>query len=551
MKLISAAFATFALIAATVNGSPMVRQEAEGNPAQQQQKSSSSTCSLTGTYKKGTDISSCNTVTIGNLNVPAGWNGPLVTLSGTDLTVKGNGKLDGQGAWYWKQGQSITRPVFFQVHKVIHSTLSGFTIQKMPYRTFSIVDSLYTTLTGLTLDSRAGNGIATNTDGFDLSCNDHITITGNKIYNQDDFLAMQSSTNTIFSNNYCYGSHGISVGSLGGNSGNHIQDSDNGLRIKTIIGLKGLVSDVKFINNHLSNVRYGVVVHSDYSKQRGGYTGAVTSQAQITGVTVSGLTGTATNLYDIVVNPKAVSAWKFSGIQVNAAAKGKVNASFVSWGMQVQQQQQPAMRYGKARTTSADLPSEKSPLGTRRRLRFKEKENAGMPAVHRRRRRLAAHLVIKSSTRGGAHLEVLMPVGDASAVMGYMLRDPRKDNDKNMLLSGAEDTKHTDGILSPPRGLDQMSTGPLTFSQNVYLKDYVLDIVLTKSKHKNPKRTTVVELEAPGFRHRRGPGRHRSLTKYADQGKISVHTCRGLSVVPRSPLFPYKLPDSKSKTWKR
>lgn len=91
MKLISAAFATFALIAATVNGSPMVRQEAEGNPAQQQQKSSSSTCSLTGTYKKGTDISSCNTVTIGNLNVPAGVtldlsrakNGATIQFTGT------------------------------------------------------------------------------------------------------------------------------------------------------------------------------------------------------------------------------------------------------------------------------------------------------------------------------------------------------------------------------------------------------------------------------------------------------------------------------------
>ncbi|KAE9267631.1 hypothetical protein PF001_g29996, partial [Phytophthora fragariae] len=205
MKLISAAFATFAFLAAAVNGSPMMRQEAEGgNPAQQQQQSSN--CNLTGTYKKGTDISACSTVTVGPLSVPAGvtldlsrakagatirftgtttfgtlkWNGPLVTLSGTDLKVKGNGKLDGQGA--------------------------------------CIVDSMYTTLTGLTLDSKAGNGVATNTDGFDLSCNDRITITGNKIYNQDDCLAMQSSTNTIFSNNYCCGGHGISIGSLGGNA---------------------------------------------------------------------------------------------------------------------------------------------------------------------------------------------------------------------------------------------------------------------------------------------------------------------------------------------
>nr|ADN18846.1 polygalacturonase [Phytophthora capsici] len=365
MKLLSASLAAFALLAATVNGSTMLRQEAEGgNQVQQQQVAS--TCNLTGTYKKGTDISQCSTITIGSLSVPAGvtldlsraksgatiqftgtttfgtlkWNGPLVTLSGTDLTVKGNGKLDGQGAWYWKQGQQITRPVFFQVHKAIHSTISGFTILNAPYRTFSIVDSMYTTLTGLTLDSRAGNGIATNTDGFDLSSNDHITITGNTIYNQDDCLAMQSSTNTFFTNNHCYNSHGISVGSLGGNNvdrtttvsgltvqGNHIHDSDNGLRIKTIIGLKGLVSNVKFIDNQLSNVRNAICVHSDYSKSKGGYTGAATSQAQITGVTVSGLTGTATNLYDIEVNPKAVSSWKFSNIQVKAANKGKINGA--------------------------------------------------------------------------------------------------------------------------------------------------------------------------------------------------------------------------------
>ncbi|KAH7491115.1 putative endopolygalacturonase A [Phytophthora ramorum] len=371
MKLLSTAFTAFTLLAAAVNGSAMLRMEAEGaNQVQQQQQSSgSSTCNLTGTYKKGTDISSCSTITIGSLSVPAGvtldlsrakngatiqftgtttfgtlkWDGPLVALSGTDLTVKGSGKLDGQGAWYWKQGQQITRPVFFRMHKVISSTVSGFTIMNAPYRTFSIVDSAYTTISGLTLDSRAGNGVATNTDGFDLSCNDHITITGNTIYNQDDCLAMQSSTNTIFSNNYCHGSHGISVGSLGGNmvdrtttvqgltvQGNHIENSDNGLRIKTIIGLKGLVSNVKFIDNKLSNVRNAIVMHSDYSKSKGGYTGAATSQAQITGVTVSGLTGTATNLYDIVVNPKAVSGWKFSGIQVNAAMKGTVNGAPVS-----------------------------------------------------------------------------------------------------------------------------------------------------------------------------------------------------------------------------
>ncbi|KAG6616008.1 putative polygalacturonase [Phytophthora cinnamomi] len=148
---------------------------------------------------------------------------------------------------------------------------------------------------------------------------------------------MQSSTNTVFSNNYCCGGHGIAIGSLGGNAvdqsttvqgltveGNTIVDSDNGIRIKTIIGLKGLVSDVKYVQNTLSNVKNAIVMRSDYSKAKGAYTGSPTSQVTIKDVTVNGLKGTATNLYDIVANPKVVSGWDFSGVTVSASVKGKL-----------------------------------------------------------------------------------------------------------------------------------------------------------------------------------------------------------------------------------
>ncbi|KAE9210723.1 hypothetical protein PF004_g16111 [Phytophthora fragariae] len=367
MKFLSTVLAAFALIAATANGSPMLRMEAVGKSKSQQQtqqsSTSSSACNLSGTYKAGTDISSCSSVTIGSLTVPAGvtldlskaksgatitftgtttfgtqkWADPLVLLGGSNLSVKGSGTLDGQGAWYWKQGQSIARPVFFRLQNVASSTLSGFTLKNSPFRTFSLVTCKQTTISGLTLDSRDGNGIAKNTDGFDLTKNDHITITGNKIYNQDDCLAMQSSTNTVFSNNYCCVGHGISIGSLGGNAvdqsstvqgltvqGNTIEDSDNGIRIKTIVGLKGLVSDVKYVQNTLSNVKNAIVMHSDYSKSKGGYTGSPTSAVAIEGVTISGLKGSATNLYDIVANPKTVSDWSFSGIEVSASSTGKM-----------------------------------------------------------------------------------------------------------------------------------------------------------------------------------------------------------------------------------
>ncbi|KAG7398552.1 Polygalacturonase 1 [Phytophthora boehmeriae] len=348
MKLVSTVFAAIVSLAIGADGSAMLREA--GDP-----------CHLTGTYRAGADISSCSSVTIGPLSVPAGvtldlskaksgatieftgtttfgtqkWEGPLVWLSGNSLTVKGSGTLDGQGPWYWEQGESITRPVFFRMQSVTGSNISGFTVKNSPFRTFSIVTCIETTISGLTLDSKAGDNRAKNTDGFDLTKNDHVTITGNKIFNQDDCLAMQSSTNTIFSNNLCSGGHGISVGSLGGSivdasttvsgltvQGNAIADSTNGLRIKAVSGQRGLVSKIKYIDNTLSNVDDAIVIRSNYNRGMGAYSGGPTSLVTITDVTISGLSGTAKNLYDIIVNPSAVSIWNFSGITVKASTQG-------------------------------------------------------------------------------------------------------------------------------------------------------------------------------------------------------------------------------------
>jgi len=347
------AVAALGVSSAVVNGSPMMRQEAD-----------SSSCTLSGTYTSGADVSSCSTIVISSLTVPKGvtldlsdvkegatieftgtttfgeeeWDGPLILLTGTDLTVKGSGTLDGQGSWYWKKfaaDSSITRPVFFRMHKVIDSTVSGFTIKNSPYRTFSILNSESTTLSGLTLDSSAGDGTAKNTDGFDLSSNTGITITGNKIYNQDDCLAMQSSTNTVFSSNTCSGGHGISIGSIGGTSvsssdtvsgltvkNNKIIDSVNGIRIKTITSEYGLVEDITYTSNTLSNVENAIVIHGDYSKSKGGYTGSATSKVTIKDITINGLSGTADTLYDILVASSVASDWTFSGITVSASDDG-------------------------------------------------------------------------------------------------------------------------------------------------------------------------------------------------------------------------------------
>ncbi|GMF34849.1 unnamed protein product [Phytophthora fragariaefolia] len=140
---------------------------------------------------------------------------------------------------------------------------------------------------------------------------------------------MQSSNDTTFSGNTCSGGHGISIGSLGGDSvtesdivsgltvkNNKIVDSVNGIRIKTIIDLYGTVTGATYTDNTLSNVENAIVIHSDYSKSEGGYTGDATSKVEITDITISGLSGTADNIYDILVNADVVSGWTFSDVTV-------------------------------------------------------------------------------------------------------------------------------------------------------------------------------------------------------------------------------------------
>jgi hypothetical protein len=76
LSLVSVLAALFALGA---SASPMMRQEEEA-----------SSCTLTGTYKSGTDISSCSSVVISSLSVPAGVTLDLTkTKSGATITFQG------------------------------------------------------------------------------------------------------------------------------------------------------------------------------------------------------------------------------------------------------------------------------------------------------------------------------------------------------------------------------------------------------------------------------------------------------------------------------
>ncbi|KAG6615282.1 putative polygalacturonase [Phytophthora cinnamomi] len=123
--------------------------------------------------KTGTTTEFVDTSRFGTLELE----GPLVRVSGADLTVKGSGVLDRASGTGSRVSRSHAQ-CSSKLQNAVSSTVSGFTVKRMPPRTSS-KDMM---LRNLTIDNRTGNDIAKNTDSFDFTKNDHITTTGNKIH---------------------------------------------------------------------------------------------------------------------------------------------------------------------------------------------------------------------------------------------------------------------------------------------------------------------------------------------------------------------------------
>jgi polygalacturonase len=261
------------------------------------------------------------------------WSGPLVSISGTDITITGasGSYLNGNGADYWDGEGSNggkTKPKFFYAHNLISSSITGVYIQNSPVQVFSIDDSTSLTLTDITIDDSAGDtdSLGANTDGFDIGDSTGITITGANVYNQDDCVAVNSGTNIIFTGGVCSGGHGLSIGSVGGRSDNtvngvtfessEIKDSQNGVRIKTISGDTGSVTGVTYKDITLSGITdYGIVVRQDYD----GTTGDPTNGITITGFVLDNVQGTvdstATNIW-ILCGSGSCSDWTWTDVSV-------------------------------------------------------------------------------------------------------------------------------------------------------------------------------------------------------------------------------------------
>ncbi|KUI61334.1 putative endopolygalacturonase D [Cytospora mali] len=249
-----------------------------------------------------------------------------IVLSGTDITVTGapGHIIDGNGPAYWdgegSNGGSDKPDHFFVVKKVRNAIIENLNIKNWPTHCFYISNAIGLTMNGLTLDNSAGDEpndlsdgapAAHNSDGFDISGSDTVTLSNIKVLNQDDCVAVTSGSNILVTGMYCSGGHGLSIGSIGGKSNNtvvgvtfsnsQIVDSQNGCRIKTNYDTTGTVANVTYDGITMSGISdYGIDIQQDYLN--GGPTGDPSNGVLISGITFINVTGTVdSDAYDYYI----------------------------------------------------------------------------------------------------------------------------------------------------------------------------------------------------------------------------------------------------------
>ncbi|KAJ5361750.1 hypothetical protein N7541_002594 [Penicillium brevicompactum] len=271
-----------------------------------------------------------------------------IVISGHDITITGASGhvIEGNGAAYWdgegSNGGQDKPDHFIVLKKLYNSQITNLNIKNWPVHCFDITGVQHVTLSGLTLDNSDGDepnsasgddAAAHNSDGFDISSSDYVTLENIVVYNQDDCVAVTSGTQIVIDNVYCSGGHGLSIGSIGGKSNNTVDtvtfknsqvvDSQNGCRIKSNSDTTGSVSNIIYQNITMSGISdYGIDIQQDYLN--GGPTGEPTNGVSISDVTFTDITGTCTDdAYDyyILCGDDSCSGFTFTDVSITGGGE--------------------------------------------------------------------------------------------------------------------------------------------------------------------------------------------------------------------------------------
>lgn len=260
--------------------------------------------------------------------------GPLFTIDTDNVVFNGGNKnFDGQGALYWDgEGTSggTTKP-----HPLIkfkgYGTFEYVTVLNSPAHAISVGTTSTSVIQKVVVDNTAGASLGKNTDGFDVSASS-LTISSCTVISQDDCVAINKGSNFVIEDNVCTGTHGISIGSVGGSdtvsnvkiARNTVTGGENGLRIKVDADASGAsVSGVIYEANTVSGItKYGVLITQSYPDS---YSTPGTGST-ISGVSFSGGTTTVavgSSAYGLAIDcGHCTGTWSLADLDVTAKGKG-------------------------------------------------------------------------------------------------------------------------------------------------------------------------------------------------------------------------------------
>ncbi|RUS27260.1 glycoside hydrolase, partial [Jimgerdemannia flammicorona] len=169
-----------------------------------------------------------------------------------------------------------------------------------------------------------------NTDGFVVSSSSDVTITGAKVYNYDDCVAVISGSNIYIQKNVCVGGHGISIGSIQAGqivdgvyvSNCTISNSQNGVRIKAYADATGGVAkNIHYTDITLSSItQYGVIIQQDYTNK--GSTGLPGGGALISNVDLKNVHGTISGGKRVYILCANCANFDFQNIDITGGSPG-------------------------------------------------------------------------------------------------------------------------------------------------------------------------------------------------------------------------------------
>ncbi|ORY19440.1 polygalacturonase precursor [Clohesyomyces aquaticus] len=336
-------------------------------------------CTVTSYSNVPKAVASCTAIILDNVLVPGNKtldltklkNGTTVTFSGTTtfeyfdanydlIKLGGNGitvaaapdaVIDGNGQAWWDglgSNGGMAKPNHFITMSKVNgnSVIKDLYIQNWPVHCFSISNCNNLSIFNITLNNTAGyapnnrsNGLAAahNSDGFDISTSNNVVLRDSWVKNQDDCVAVTSGNNITVKNMYCYGGHGLSIGSVGGKSNNNVtnilfEDSiivnnENGARIKSNSETTGYIAGITYRNITLENIStYGIDIQQDYLN--GGPTGSPTNGVIITDITMENIHGTVTGKgkdYYILCGEGSCSNFTFNNISISGGKNPSCN----------------------------------------------------------------------------------------------------------------------------------------------------------------------------------------------------------------------------------